>query len=188
MYEPRMVIAGTECRNSKLPRAAPALSPSHWSAGIWREARKSTSGSSTTLVATARRAKMTATFSSWQTRFLRIPCRICTSSTSRLIRMMLPRMMTIATSTEMGSVYMSVVVGMTTAVQMPEGMMYLTSEGTWNGPQGTVWLDLSLIQPNSTTTATAKMLPPMVLLNRNAMSDILGSRSWVKYFTSTPVT
>ena len=102
--------------------------------------------------------------------------------------MMLPRMMTIATSTEMGSVYMSVVVGMTTAVQMPEGMMYLTSEGTWNGPQGTVWLDLSLIQPNSTTTATAKMLPPMVLLNRNAMSDILGSRSWVKYFTSTPVT
>jgi hypothetical protein len=32
-------------------------------------------------------------------------------------------MITIATITEIGSVYMSVVVGMTTAVQRPEGMM-----------------------------------------------------------------
>jgi hypothetical protein len=37
--------------------------------------------------------------------------------------MMLPRMMTIATITEIGSVYISVVVGMITPVQIPDGMM-----------------------------------------------------------------
>ena len=52
-----------------------------------------------------------------------MPWRICTSSTTRPITMTLARMMTMATITEIGRVYMSVVVGITTAVQMPLGMM-----------------------------------------------------------------
>ena len=52
-----------------------------------------------------------------------MPWRICASSMMRLMTMMLARMMIMATITEMGRVYISVVVGMTMAVQMPEGMM-----------------------------------------------------------------
>ena len=52
-----------------------------------------------------------------------MPWRICRASTARLMTMTLPRMITIATITEIGSEYISVVVGMTTAVQMPEGRM-----------------------------------------------------------------
>jgi hypothetical protein len=52
-----------------------------------------------------------------------MPWRICTASTTRLITMTLPRMITIATITDIGNMYMSVVVGMISAVQTPEGMM-----------------------------------------------------------------
>ena len=56
-------------------------------------------------------------------RFSRMPWAIWRPSTIRPMTMTLARMITMATITEMGRVYMSVVVGMMTAVQMPLGMM-----------------------------------------------------------------
>ena len=52
-----------------------------------------------------------------------MPCWIWIASTTRLMTITLPRMMTIATITEIGSVYISVVVGMMIPVQTPDGMM-----------------------------------------------------------------
>src|SRR5439155_12638401 len=101
--------------------------------------------------------------------------------------MMLPRMITIATSTEIGRLYMRVVVGITMAVHTPDGMMYATSDGTWNGPQRTRRLDLSLTQPSTITSPSARTLPPIVLLKRYVISGSLGSRTTVNHFTSTPV-
>ena len=72
---------------------------------------------------TAISAKTTATFSSQYTVLCRMPCFIWMVSMMRLMMMTLARMMIMATITEMGSTYISVVVGMMTAVQTPEGMM-----------------------------------------------------------------
>ena len=99
-------------------------------------------------------------------------------------------MMTIATITEIGRLYMSVVVGMTIAVHTPDGMMYATSAGTLSPPHETSWFEVAArrpTQPRTSTAATQIRLLASVLLKRYVISGIFGSRSTVKYFTRIPV-
>ncbi len=134
--------------------------------------------------ATAPRANTTAASSCQYTFFFRIPCRICTASTAREITITLPRMITMATMTLMGSVYMSVVVGMTTAVQTPEGTMYASSPGTRRPSSVVGWFDSSRYQPSATATARQITVPPSVLYARKCMSFMPEPRN---HFTATPV-
>src|SRR5216117_1203293 len=98
-----------------------------------------------------------------------MPWRIWTSSTIRLMTMTLPRMITIATSTEIGSEYIRVVVGITTAVHTPEGMMYAASAGHLRPPQETSRLEVAArraTHPSASTTPTHSSALEAVLLNR----------------------